>query len=195
MKGGAYRRERSRPTCSRKKFSFSSSQLLSNARFSRNLRRTKGNGDRGNRQADRLRKKGFGRRLWFLATRKSRAREKERIRKGKIDFVYKKSAEIDSVSREENPTDSEKTESVGLFIVYRDYITFFAVVKRALPTFFRFREKFFQGEKGGRFGPPRPPILRASIVRKKRTLFKEKSTKYANKRSISPCYFCRNMIQ
>lgn len=114
----------------------------------------KGNGDRGNRQADRIRKKGFGRRLWFLATRKSRVREKERIRKGKIDFVYKKSAEIDSVSREENPTDSEKTESVGLFIVYRDYITFFAVVKRALPTFFRFRKNFSKAKKADASGRP-----------------------------------------
>ena len=89
-----------------------------------------------------------------MATRKSRAREKERIRKGKIDFVYKKSAEIDSVSRKENPTDSEKTEAVGLFIVYRDYITFFAVVKRALPTFFRFRKNFSKAKKADASGRP-----------------------------------------
>lgn len=121
--------------------------------------------------------------------------EKKCIRKGKIDFVYKKSAEIDSVSREEKPTDSEKNGIGRSFYRLQGLYHVFCRCQACTANFFSFSEKFFQGEKGGRFGPPRPPILRASIVRKKRTLFKEKSTKYANKRSISPCYFCRNMIQ
>ena len=151
--------------------------------------------DRGNRQADRIRIKGFGRRLWILATRTRHTREKECIRKGKIDFVYKKSAEMDSVSREENPTDSEKNGIGRSFYRLPGLYHVFCRCQACTANFFSFSEKFFQGEKGGCFGQPRPPILRASSVRGKRTLFKEKSTKYANKRSISPCYFCRNMIQ
>ena len=154
MKGGAYRRERSRRRVRGKSFSSLLLNFFQTRAFQGICGERKETATGGIGKPTDSEKRGSVGGFGFWQRERAASGKKSVFAKEKIDFVYKKSAEIDSVSREENPTDSEKTESVGLFIVYRDYITFFAVVKRALPTFFRFRKNFSKAKKADASGRP-----------------------------------------